>query len=238
VSGVPAPSTPTPADLVRVVALDGPAGSGKTTVARRVAAALRWRFVDTGATYRAATLAALRAGIDVQDHAALLAVVRGADIELRTDPAASGICLDGEDVSTQIRGPEVTGLVSAVSAVPAVREQLIAVQRRAMGRDGAVVEGRDIATVVAPHAAVKVYLDAEESVRSRRRAGELVTPGVSLEDLEAAVATAIATRDALDSQTNPLRVSDGAIHLDTTELSVEQVTDVVVRLARSAGVAP
>jgi cytidylate kinase len=233
----------------RIVALDGPAGSGKSTVARETARALGWRFVDTGATYRAATLAVLRAGVDPHDSVAVAAAARQAIISLSTDPEQSWVRLDGEDVTAEIRGPEVTSAVSAVSAVPEVRRHLIEVQRQAMGDSGAVVEGRDIATVVAPRAAVKVYLDASAEERARRRAGETRTkmPGHGTESAETAetaetlrsvVEAALRRRDALDNQTNKLEVSDGAIHLDTTELSLTQVVQAVVRLAEEAGLRP
>lgn len=229
-------STPSADALVRVVALDGPAGSGKTTVARSTARRLGWRFVDTGATYRAVTAAVLRAGVDPADPDGVLAVARRAVVDLSTDPDAAWVRLDGEDVTAEIRSPEVTAAVSAVSSVPAVRSLLIDVQRAAMGLDGSVVEGRDIATVVAPHAAVKVFLDADPDVRARRRAGEqAVAHGSDPAEVEAAVAAALARRDALDSRTNALEASDGAVHLDTTHLSLEQVVDAVVRLAELAG---
>lgn len=232
--------------LTRVVALDGPAGSGKSTVARATAQALGWRFVDTGATYRAVALQVLRAGVDLTDADAVAAAAAGADVDLDVDPALRQVRLNGEDVSVEIRGPEVTAAVSAVSAVPAVRRQLIALQRRLMGLDGAVVEGRDIAAVVAPRAAVKVYLDASPEVRARRRAAEQVplashpASGTAAEpgaDVVALVERALEHRDGLDSRTNPLEPTEGALHLDTSELSVEQVVAAIVTLAERAGVA-
>jgi cytidylate kinase len=239
------------AELTRVVALDGPAGSGKSTVARATARALGWRFVDTGATYRAVTLHVLRAGVDLEDQAAVAAAAEKAVLELETDPARSCVRLDGEDVSAEIRGPAVTAAVSAVSAVPAVRRQLIVLQRRLMGRDGAVVEGRDIATVVAPQAAVKVYLDARPEVRARRRAGEhapVAASSVVGEPGEASgadrlseadvsgVERSLQLRDELDSRTNALIATEGAVHLDTSELTVEQVVAQIVSMAEQAGV--
>ena len=243
---VRADAVPAPEELTRVVALDGPAGSGKTTVARRSAQALGWRFVDTGATYRAVTLAVLRSGLDPQaaavdpDVAAAVAeVARAADVTLSTDPAEGWVRLDGEDVSREIRGPEVTGAVSAVSGVRAVRAVLVDLQRRLMGRDGAVVEGRDIATVVAPFAAVKVYLDAEPEERARRRAGEHRTrradDEASRQASREAVQAALVARDALDNQTNRLEASDGAVHLDTTYLALDEVVAAVLDLAARAG---
>jgi cytidylate kinase len=245
---------PDAAELTRVVALDGPAGSGKSTVARRTAAALGWRFVDTGATYRAVTLHVLRAGVQLDDHDAVARAAQDARVVLDVDPSSPRVWLDGEDVSTEIRGPEVTGAVSAVSAVPAVRARLVLLQRQLMGTQGAVVEGRDIATTVAPAAAVKVYLDAREDVRARRRAAQSeasssVTSVVAAtappsdpehsRGWEEAVREAIRRRDALDHQTNKLEVSEGALHLDTSDLTLDEVVAAVVALVQEAGlVAP
>jgi cytidylate kinase len=266
---------PDVSELTRVVALDGPAGSGKSTVARRTAQALGWRFVDTGATYRAVTLQVLRSGVALDDAAAVTQAAEGARLRLEVDPWSTLVELDGEDVSAEIRGAAVTAAVSAVSAVPGVRQQLIQLQRALMGTEGAVVEGRDIATVVAPLAAVKVYLDAREEVRAQRRAGDkhvgITPPGqgstqgsgpeerpsaptgsrepsghpeatafaaaheggtsVALHDVQAD----IRRRDALDNQTNRLQVSEGAIHLDTSDLTLQEVVDAVVALVRDAG---
>jgi cytidylate kinase len=229
---------PTVDQLTRVVALDGPAGSGKSTVARLAAKALGWRFVDTGATYRAVTLKVLRSGVDPHDPDAVALAAAGAVVDLDVEPAAAGVRLDGEDVTAEIRGPDVTAAVSAVSAVPAVRKQLVQLQRALMGTHGAVVEGRDIATVVAPQAGVKVYLDARPEVRARRRAGD--TPaGTSPDAAEPPAVTEVQAdllrRDALDNQTNALEVSDGAIHIDTSDLTLEQVVEQVVLLVHRAG---
>lgn len=227
----------------RVVALDGPSGSGKSTVARAVAQALGWRYVDTGATYRAATLAVLRAGAPVDDASAVLARVRGVvdagRLELSTDPAAPRVLLEGDDVTAEVRSPAVTAAVSAVSAVAEVRALLVALQRSLMGAEGAVAEGRDVASVVAPDAAVKVYLDADPRVRARRRAAD-ADAGVAVAagpDRVAAVAADLARRDALDRGrvASPLAAADGAVHLDATSLSVEQVVAAVLGLVHQAG---
>ncbi len=230
---------PSAAELENVIALDGPAGTGKSSVSRCTALALGWRFVDTGATYRAAALAVLRAGIDPEDADAVIREVRGAKVGLVTDPQAPSVLLDDEDVSREIRSAEVTAAVSAVSGVPAVRALMVELQRAAAGRRGAVVEGRDIATVVAPHAVLKVYLDARPEVRARRRAGELTSlgPVVGGESVTA-VQAALIQRDKRDGQTNKLAASDNAVHIDTSDLSLEQVVAVVVGLARSRGVRP
>ena len=150
--------------------------------------------------------------------------------------------LDGEDVSAAVRGPEVTAAVSAVSAVPAVRADLVDLQRRLMGAEGAVAEGRDVASVVAPAAAVKVYLDADPAVRAARRAADAAT-GVAAargDTLVATVAADLARRDASDSgrAASPLAVAPDAVHLDATSLTAEQVVAEVVALARRAGLTP
>jgi len=237
-------------ELTRVVALDGPAGSGKSTVARRTAAALGWRFVDTGATYRAVTLHVLRSGVALDDADAVAVVAGQARVRLGVDPSSSLVELDGEDVSAEIRGPAVTAAVSAVSSVPAVRAVLVRLQRQLMGTSGAVVEGRDIATVVAPQAGVKVYLDAREEVRAQRRAGDthqgVATPvsggstsaggsGTGVTASLSAIQEDLRRRDTLDNQTNKLEVSEGAIHLDTSDLTLDEVVQAVVDLTRAAG---
>ena len=229
------------------VALDGPSGSGKSTVARGVARRLGWRYVDTGATYRAVTLAVLRAGADVSDPHAIAAVSRRCDVALSTDPDSPGTRLDGVDVSAEIRGPAVTAAVSAVSAVPEVRERLVALQRELAGHDGAVVEGRDIGAVVLPAAAVKVYLDASPEERARRRAADGDTGvlraeqasggGDAAEALHRAVAGDLARRDALDSTRalSPLVVAEGAVVLDSSALDADAVVARVLELVRQAG---
>lgn len=226
------------APTTRVIALDGPSGSGKSTVARGVAQALGWRYVDTGATYRAATLAVLRAGVDPQDVEAVKKAVHAVSIELQTDPGAASTWLDGEDVSSDIRGPEVTAAVSAVSAVPSVRALMVDLQRAAAGPEHAVVEGRDIATVVLPDAAVKVYLDASAEVRAQRRADD-ADAGVEVagRDVQAAVAADLARRDRLDSTrlASPLQAAPDSVHLDSSTMDAQAVVERVLELARSAG---
>ena len=227
-----------PSPATKVIALDGPSGSGKSTVARGVAQALGWRYVDTGATYRAATLAVLRAGTELADADAVTGVVGAAAIDVSTDPGAAGVRLDGEDVTAVVRGPEVT---AAVSAVPAVRTQLVALQRRLAGETGAVLEGRDIGTAVFPDAAVKVFLDASADVRAARRAGDS-DAGVSVtggQTAVAAVAADLARRDRLDSSrtASPLQAAPDAVHLDSSTLDAAQVVERVLDLARRAGLA-
>ena len=225
-----------PAPSPRVIALDGPSGSGKSTVAKGVARALGLAYVDSGATYRAATLAVLRAGADLTDQAAVTTVVADARIELTTDPDAPLVTLDGEDVSAPVRGPEVTAAVSAVSAVPAVRALMVDVQRR-LAASGAVIEGRDIGTVVVPDAPVKVYLDADPAIRAARRASD-TDAGVRAEgDVVQAVQADLARRDQLDSSraASPLQAAPDAVHVDATSMTAEQVVATVLALASRAG---
>ena len=224
----------------RIIALDGPSGSGKSTVARAVAARLGWRYLDTGATYRAAALAALRAGVDLDDAVAVAAVVSGARIEVCTDPAQPGVTLDGEAVDAEIRGAAVTAAVSAVSAVPQVRSRLVTLQREVAAAD-AVIEGRDIGTVVFPGAPLKVFLDADVTVRAQRRAGDAdagVDAGAG--PIVEAVAADLSRRDRLDSSrtVSPLAAAPDAVHLDSSSLTADEVVARVLELARAAGFEP
>jgi len=211
-----------------VVALDGPSGTGKSTVARRLATELGARYLDTGAMYRAATVAALRADVDLDDPAAVATAVENAVIEISTDPQRASVTLDGKPVDEEIRSPETTRSVSAVSAVPAVRAILVDAQRELISDGGIVVEGRDIGSVVWPTAAPKVYLTASPEARARRRAGET---GADL----ASVAADIERRDRLDSTraASPLTQTADAVELDTTDLDVDQVVARLVELARA-----
>lgn len=213
-----------------VLTLDGPSGTGKSTVARRVAQRLGARYLDTGAMYRAAALAVLRAGVDPGDADAVAAVVQRARIVISTDPGAPTINLDGTPVDAEIRSAEVTAAVSAVSAVPAVRAHLVAAQRGIIGDGGIVVEGRDIGSVVWPNARSRVYLTASAEVRARRRAGELQQAS----DVSA-VAADIERRDRLDSTraTSPLTRPEGSLELDTTRLGIDDVVERLVAIART-----
>jgi CMP/dCMP kinase len=212
-----------------VVALDGPSGTGKSTVARRLAGRLGARYLDTGAMYRAATVAVLHDGCDLTDPVAITRVVESAVIEISTDPDKVSIRLDGEPVDAEIRSAATTAAVSAVSAVPAVRALLVAVQRELIADGGIVVEGRDIGSVVWPTARPKVYLTASAEARAQRRARELG------EDVTA-VAADIERRDRLDSSraASPLARAADAIEVDTTDLDIEQVVTKLAELAAAA----
>jgi CMP/dCMP kinase len=206
-----------------VVAVDGPAGTGKSTVSRRLARALDARYLDTGSMYRIATLAMLRAGVDLDDPAAIAAAA-GVELSVGYDPDAEQAYLAGEDVSVQIRGDDVTRAVSAVAAVPAVLERLVRLQRDlASGRQSVVVEGRDIGTVVLPGADVKFFLTASAETRARRRNDQNVAAG--LPDDYRGVLADVRRRDHLDSTraVSPLRAAEDALVVDTSELTLDEV---------------
>ncbi|WP_229402834.1 (d)CMP kinase [Micromonospora okii] len=216
-----------------VVAVDGPSGSGKSTVSRRLAAGLGARYLDTGAMYRAVTWAVLRSGVDLTDAASVGKVAAEVDLSIGTDPQGYGVSVDGVTVDSDIRGPEVTGAVSAVAAVPSVRALLVARQRELIVKAGRiVVEGRDIGSVVAPDADLKVYLTASEAARAQRRSAE------DAADV-AATAADLARRDRLDStrKADPLQQADDAVVLDTTELGIDEVVDRLRALLTERGVA-
>jgi cytidylate kinase len=216
-----------------VVAIDGPSGSGKSTVARELAVLLRARYLDTGAMYRAVTWAALRAGIAPDDTDAVADLAERSRLVVSVDPQAPGIAVDGRPVDAEIRSPAVTSAVSAVSAIPAVRRVLVQQQRRLIGAGGIVAEGRDIATVVAPEAAVKVFLTASTGVRAGRRGAETGTTGP---DGLAATAADLSRRDTLDSTRllSPLALAADAVILDTSELGVAEVVARLLRLVEVA----
>ncbi|GGO02052.1 cytidylate kinase [Microbispora rosea subsp. aerata] len=215
-----------------VVAMDGPSGSGKSSASKGVARALGLRYLDTGAMYRAVTWWMLQRGVNLEDPAEIAARSGEPTLTMSTDPDAPGVAVDGVDVSGPIRGAEVTGAVSAVSAVPEVRRRLVAMQREIIAESlphgGIVVEGRDIGTVVAPDAPVKIYLTASAEARAQRRTAEL--DGTTIEAQKAAMAR----RDALDStrKTDPLTKAADAVELDTTPLDLDEVIAEVLRLVK------
>jgi cytidylate kinase len=216
------------------VTLDGPSGTGKSSVARAVATRLGAAYLDTGAMYRAATVAVLDAGIDPDDADAVARVVGMTTIEVGTAADTEVVTVDGVDVATRIRGPEVTRAVSAVSAVPAVRRQLVSLQRALVSEtDAVVVEGRDIGTVVLPQATVKVYLTAAPEARAERRALQL---GLTTPAEVAELAEDLRRRDEYDSsrEDSPLRPAADAIVVASTVLVQEQTVDRVVELACAA----
>jgi cytidylate kinase len=206
---------------VIVVTIDGPAGTGKSTIAAALAVRLRIAHVDTGAFYRAATLAVLRAGLDPRDAERCLDIVTKISIERH----GGRTWLDGEDVEQEIRGPAVTEAVSAVSAHPAVRRALLAAQRAGITEMGAVVEGRDAGTVVAPDAAVKVWLTASPEARAARRATQLGDAGPEAVD---AHTRDLARRDTLDVA--QMRPAPDALTIDTTDRNIDDVVEEITAL--------
>ena len=206
------------------IALDGPAGTGKSTVSRGLARALGLRYLNTGAMYRIVTLAVLRAGVDLADEHRVAEVADGVDLAVGYDPDEDRAFLAGEDVSQEIRGDEVTGAVSAVSAVPAVRARLVELQRHLSAEDGGVVvEGRDIGTVVLPDADVKIFLTASAEVRAQRRNVQNIATGIG--DAYEAVLADVRRRDHLDSTraVSPLRPAEDAVIVDTSDMNEAEV---------------
>ncbi len=213
------------------VAMDGPSGTGKSSVSRRLATRLGARYLDTGAMYRAATLQALRRGVDLGDPAAIAAAVADLPLTVGTDPAAETVLLDGADVRSEIRGDAVTKAVSAVSAVSAVRVQLVRLQRVFVAdAERIVVEGRDIGTVVLPDADVKIFLTASAEARAHRRNAQIVAAGGA--DDVAGVLADVQRRDTLDSTraVSPLRPAEDSVLVDTSDLDIDGVIDELVRV--------
>ena len=205
-----------------VIAIDGPAGSGKSTVAKAVAIRLGLDYLDTGAMYRSIAFAALRGGVDPEDAEVVANLARNIDLEISPNGTVK---VDDVDATIEIRGPEVTRAVSIVAANPEVRTEMRARQRQWVAkRGGGVMEGRDIGTVVFPDARLKVYLDASPEVRAARRSKEV--SDLSYET----VATDLARRDALDQNRthDPLRTADDAVVIDTSDLSVDQIVDAIM----------
>ena len=206
-----------------MVAIDGPAGSGKSTVSRRIAKLLGLLYIDTGAMYRALTLKAMRLKLDLQDADALTRLARSTKIDLAGESGALKVYLDGEDVSAPIRTPELTNNVKYIARVPGVRGEKVALQRAIGRKCGAVLEGRDIGTVVFPDAKFKFYLDADVEERSRRRHKELIETNqkVSLDDIKKDVVV----RDESDMKRDvgALKKAPDAVLIDTTKLTIDEV---------------
>ncbi|HEY2079019.1 MAG TPA: (d)CMP kinase [Streptosporangiaceae bacterium] len=221
-----------------VIAMDGPAGSGKSTAARRVAAELGLRYLDTGAMYRALTWWLLGNAVDLTDTAAVLARIAEPRIAVGIDPADPQVTVDGKDVAADIRTREVSNSVSAVAAIPQVRRLLIGMQRDIIASavaDGAgiVAEGRDIGTVVAPDAAVKVYLTANEDVRAQRRSADLAADPTATVDITRREQALRDQRDAAQ-----MAMADDAVRIDTSGLGPDDVVRRVVAMARERQAVP
>lgn len=215
-----------------IIAIDGPAASGKSTTAKLVAAQLGYLHIDTGAMYRAMALKVLRNNISVHDPKKISELAKGTSVRLVSNGIKVKVVLDGEDVNDEIRLPEVTNNVSAVSTVSEVRSLMVK-EQRAMGNDGGIVlEGRDIGTIVFPNAELKIFMVANERERAERRKKELVAKGVdiSIDDL----VREIVERDRIDSEreVSPLRKAEDAVELDTTTMTIEQQVEFIVKKAK------
>ena len=214
-----------------IVAIDGPAGAGKSTVARIVARRLGVAYLDTGAMSRAITWLARERGVEPSDGEALAALARANPIEIEPTDDGDRVRVAGTDVTQAIRAPEVAAEVSEVSAHPGVRAEVVATQRALLARGSWVSDGRDVGSVVCPDADLKVFLTASLEERAHRRRRDLLARGI--DHPHERVAEDVRRRDHLDSTraVSPLRVADGAVVVDSSEMDVEQVADLVVRLA-------
>ncbi len=224
-----------------IVAIDGPAGSGKSTIAHEIAHRRGFEKLDTGALYRTVALACVRDGIDLDDEAAVCEQARSIRISFDSTGSITRIALDDDDVSDAIRTPEVDRIVSKVSAYPGVREAMLPVQRHFAEGRNVVAEGRDIGTVVFPHAAVKVFLTADPRERSRRRVlqrheGETVSSDQLEREVEETLRD-LERRDALDSsrETAPLKAADDAVRMDSSGHTIDEVVDAISRLIDERG---
>ncbi|MBL7976333.1 MAG: (d)CMP kinase [Candidatus Kapabacteria bacterium] len=211
-----------------IIALDGPAGSGKSTTARLVAEKLGYTYVDTGAMYRAITLAALEQNIQLEETP-LTELVKTIEVELRQSPKGQRTFLNGVDVSERIRETDVTANVSVVSAISSVRQKMVFLQKRLGKSGGIVMDGRDIGTVVFPQAELKVFMVADIRKRAARRYAEMGNTDNSIED----IAALIAQRDILDStrEISPLTKADDAVEIDTSDLTIQQQVEMILQLA-------
>ena len=218
-----------------VIAIDGPAGSGKSTVSKLVAKSLGLMYIDTGAMYRALTLKAIRSGVDLNDEAGLVELARSTDIDLEEKAGNVSVLMDGEDVAGFIRTPELTNNVKYIARVPGVRAEMVRLQRLIGQRRGATLEGRDIGTVVFPNARYKFYLDADPDERAKRRHKELAESGLSAEFEQ--IKKDVVSRDESDTKRSvgALRQASDAVRIDTTNLSIDEVVEKILSYVGKAG---
>ncbi len=218
-----------------VITIDGPAGAGKSTVARKLAARMGLTYVDSGATYRAAALKVLEAGVDPLDEPAVAKLIGAADVQVTTGDGEPRVLLDGQDVTARLRTPEVTLAAAQVSRLAQVRAKLIQMQRAFARGRGVVMEGRDIGTVVFPHAQLKIFLKADVEERARRRRKQDSSEGreATLEK----TAYEIGRRDQLDAERtiSPLMPASDAVEIDSTYLFADQVVEQILALSQEKG---
>lgn len=214
------------------IAIDGPAGAGKSTIAKMLAKELGYVYVDTGAMYRAMAYYFLQQGIDKEDEAAINAAVDGADVTIRYEDGAQKVLLNGEDVTGSLRTEQVGNMASSTSVYPAVRVKLVALQQKLAKTADVIMDGRDIGTCVLPDAQVKIYLTASVETRAKRRYDELVEKGEHA-DL-AKIAEDIKERDYRDMhrEMSPLRQADDAVLVDSSDMSIEQVVSAILGIVK------
>lgn len=227
-----APTFRPPERPIRVVTIDGPAGAGKSTVARMLARELGFTYLDTGAMYRAATWHVLRSGIPLEDSQALTAAVAGLTMRLEPDPAGMRVWVNDTEVTGLIRTPEVTAHIWRVDEVPGVRKVLVAWQRAFGETHDTVVEGRDMGTEVFPDAPCKIYMDASPECRARRRATEWAAKGMKADFDQVLQDILERDRKNMTRAVSPLRPAQDAVLIDTTDLSLEEVLRQVLAVAR------
>ncbi|MDO4912209.1 MAG: (d)CMP kinase [Lactobacillus sp.] len=216
------------------IAIDGPASAGKSTVAKIIAQQLNFIYIDTGAMYRAATVIAMRRNLDLDDEDAIVAALNEAGISFKIIDGQQHVLLGQEDVTTEIRTPEVSANVSQVSALPKIREKLVALQRELAGQNNVIMDGRDIGTTVLPDAELKIFLVASARSRAQRRVLDLQQRGIKSDKTVEEIEADIAARDYKDShrEISPLKKADDAIEVDTTEMGIEEVVETIIKLIK------
>ena len=218
------------------IAIDGPAGAGKSTVARRAAEKLGFVYVDTGAMYRAIALYLIRQGVKPEEREAIARRCAGADVSITYQNGEQVVSLNGENVNGLIRTDEVTRMSSAASAVPEVRARLLDLQRGLAAKNNVLMDGRDIGTCILPDAQVKIFLTASTSVRAKRRFDELIAKGDTSETLESVEAKIIKRdEDDRNREISPLREARDAVHLDTSDMNIDQAVEAVLSICREKG---
>lgn len=208
-----------------IVAVDGPAGSGKGTVTKRIEQEMRFLNLDTGATYRCVALEAIRKGLNLENEEDIIEIAKTIDIEIEKKEGKDIILLNGEDVSDKIREKEVTSIVSQISSIIPVRKELVEIQRNLARGKNVIVEGRDIGTVVFPNAEIKIYLDASEEVRAKRRYAENIQKGINTTYEEVLENIKLRDYNDMHKKVGALIKSDDAIYIDSSNISIDEVTE-------------